>query len=81
LGEYEKYRDSIVKGFIKASKILVENHIYNSRDLPYSTQLVPMAVILAKLGDRIENIGNRKKLMRWFWCGVFGELYGSALST
>ena len=81
LADYEKYRNDIVRGFIKASKILVENHIFNARDLPYSTQLVPMAAILAKLGDKIENIGNKNKLMRWFWCGVFGELYGSANET
>jgi len=81
LSEYLKYRDEIVEGFIKSSKILVENHIFNSRDLPYSTQLVPMAAILAKLGDKIDNVGNKNKLMRWFWCGVFGELYGSANET
>lgn len=81
LSEYSKYRNDIVKGFIKASKILVENHIFNSRDLPYSTQLVPMAAILAQLGNKIDNIGNKNKLMRWFWCGVFGELYGSANET
>lgn len=81
LSEYRKYRDEIVEGFIKSSKILVENHIFNSRDLPYSTQLVPMAAILAKLGDKIDNVGNKNKLMRWFWCGVFGELYGSANET
>lgn len=81
LTDYEKYQNDIVKGFIKASKILVENHIFNARDLPYSTQLVPMAAILANLGDKIENVGNKNKLMRWLWCGVFGELYGSANET
>ncbi|NCA85933.1 MAG: DUF262 domain-containing protein [Clostridia bacterium] len=81
LDDYKKYRDNIVAGFIKASKILVENHIFNSRDIPYSTHLVPMAAILAKLGNDIDNFGNKKKLMRWFWCGVFGELYGSANET
>lgn len=81
LSDYKKYRDQIVSGFIKASKILIENHIFNSRDIPYSTQLVPMAAILAKLGTEIDNIGNKNKLMRWFWCGVFGELYGSANET
>ena len=81
LEDYKKYRQEIVKGFIKASKILVENHIFNSRDLPYSTQLVPMAAILTKLGDKIDNIGNKHKLMHWFWCGVFGELYGAANET
>ncbi len=81
LGEYRKYRDIIVQGYINASKILQENHIYNARDLPYSTQLVPMAAILAKLGNQINTVGNKQKLMRWFWCGVFGELYGSAIET
>jgi hypothetical protein len=81
LEDYVKYRPEIVKGFIKASKILVQSHIFNSRDLPYSTQLVPMAATLARLGDKIDNVGNKHKLMRWFWNGVFGELYGSANET
>ena len=81
LSDYRRLRDQIVAGFIKASKILVENHIFNSRDIPYSTQLVPMAAILAKLGNEIDNVGNKNKLMQWFWCGVFGELYGSANET
>jgi len=81
LSDYESNAEPVADGFIRASKILVENHIYNARDLPYNTQLVPMAAILAILGDKIENAGNRNKLMRWFWCGVFGELYGSANET
>lgn len=81
LEDYQKYRDPIVQGFIKVSKILFENHIYTARDLPYNTQLIPMSAILAVLGDKIDNIGYKKKLMRWFWCGVFGELYGSANET
>ncbi|MCL6635407.1 MAG: hypothetical protein K6T29_06525, partial [Peptococcaceae bacterium] len=81
LSEYQKHRDKIVYGFIKAAKILLENHIYDSRDLPYSTQLIPMAGILAQLGNEIDNLGSKNKLMQWFWCGVFGELYGSANET
>jgi len=81
LSTYMKYKDVIVESFIKAAKILGEYHIYNASDLPYSTQLVPMASILAKLEEKIENKGNKNKLIRWFWCGVFGELYGSANET
>jgi hypothetical protein len=40
-----------------------------------------MSAILAVLGDKIDNMGYKKKLMQWFWCGVFGELYGSANET
>jgi len=81
LPEYLRFKEQVINGCIKASKILVENHIYSSRDLPYSTQLIPMSAILAVLGDKIESMGNKNKLMRWFWCGVFGELYGSANET
>jgi hypothetical protein len=81
LQDYKKYRDLIVQGFIKAAKILFENHIFTARDLPYPAQLIPMSAILAVIGDNIDNIGHKKKLMQWFWCGVFGELYGSANET
>jgi hypothetical protein len=81
LEDYRKYRNSIVDGFIKASKILVEHHIFSARDLPYNTQLIPLSAILALLEDKADNMGNKNKLMQWFWCGVFGELYGSANET
>lgn len=79
--DYKACRDEIVNGFITAATILTDNHIFTARDLPYTTQLIPMAAIIAVLGDHIKSLGNRKKLMRWFWCGVFGELYGSANET
>jgi uncharacterized protein with ParB-like and HNH nuclease domain len=63
LEEYIKYKDIIVNGFIKAAKILIENHIYKANDLPYTTQLIPMAAILAELGNTIDNIGNKNKLI------------------
>jgi len=81
LADYKAYRDSVVEGFKKASKILIENHIFNARDLPYATQLIPMSSILSILGGKIDNIGNKTKLMQWFWSGVLGELYGSANET
>ena len=79
--DYKTNRDEIVNGFITAAKILIDNHIFTARDLPYTTQLIPMSAIIAVLGDNVNNLGSRKKLMRWFWCGVFGELYGAANET
>ncbi len=79
--DYEESRQEIVDGFIKAAELLTSNHIFTARDLPYSSQLIPMSAIIAVLGKEIDNIGNKNKLMRWFWCGVFGELYGSANET
>ena len=79
--DYKTNRDEIVNGFITAAKILIDNHIFTARDLPYTTQLIPMSAIIAVIGDNVNNLGSRKKLMRWFWCGVFGELYGAANET
>ena len=79
--DYKNYIGSIVEGFMTAAKILVDNHIFSARDLPYTTQLIPMSAIIAVLGDNVNNLGIKKRLMRWFWCGVFGELYGSANET
>jgi hypothetical protein len=81
LDEFESCYEDIKKGFIKSAKILVENHIYTARDLPYNTQLIPLSAILAVIGNHIDNAGNKNKLMQWFWCGVLGELYGSANET
>jgi hypothetical protein len=50
-------------------------------DLPYQTQLVPLAAIFAEIGDKAEHVTNNDKIARWYWCGVFGELYGSAVES
>jgi hypothetical protein len=52
-----------------------------ARDLPYTTQLVPLEAIIMALGDQAESHGVAAKLRQWFWCGVFGELYGGANET
>ena len=66
---------------IEPAKFLHSLRIFNSRDLPYQTQLVPLAAILAELGSDWENDAVRQKLAKWYWCGVFGELYGSAVES
>ncbi len=81
LKDYMDNAQDIVNAFIKAAQFLADNHIYSARDLPYNTQLIPLAAILAVMGSNADIAGNKQKLMRWFWCGVFGELYGSASET
>jgi hypothetical protein len=56
-------------------------HIYRVFDLPYQTQVIPLAAILADIGDAWEHEANRAKLVQWYWNGVFGELYGSATES
>lgn len=83
LAEYEKYSDVLTHGFVVAEKILSEERIFSSRDLPYTTQLIPLAVICTLLSEdgsiHITNV--KDKIKKWYWCGVLGEMYGGANET
>ncbi len=81
LDAYLKYRDLAFTGFERASKFLHMINIFRVKDLPYQTQVIPLSVILADIDTDWENSAVREKLMQWYWCGVFGELYGSAVDT
>jgi hypothetical protein len=81
LSAYQQFASSLEDGFVAAGKFLHSLKIFKARDLPYQTQLVPLAAILAELGKTADNDAVRQKLARWYWCGVFGELYGSATES
>ncbi|RWE83373.1 MAG: DUF262 domain-containing protein [Mesorhizobium sp.] len=81
LSAYLKYQALVDKGFERAAKFLNMLHIYRVFDLPYQSQIVPLAAILADIGDAWESETNRMKLVQWYWNGVFGELYGSAVDS
>ncbi|MCY4620142.1 MAG: hypothetical protein OXD50_16550 [Chloroflexi bacterium] len=55
--------------------------LYDSRFLPYGSQLIPLAAILTVLGREWEPHPAREKLARWYWCGVPGELYGGSTES
>jgi hypothetical protein len=81
LEAYVKFEKQVEEGFMRAAKFLHMLHIYRVFDLPYQSQIVALAAILADLGDRWEHETVRAKLVSWYWNGVFGELYGSAIET
>ena len=81
LEAYKKYQAQVERGFVQAAKFLHTLHIYRIFDLPYQSQIVPLAAILADIGDSWEHESTRAMLIRWYWNGVFGELYGSAVET
>jgi hypothetical protein len=81
LEAYLEYRDSIEEGYKRAAKFLRQQEVHRVVDLPYQTQLVPLSAIFAEIGDAAEHAGNVAKISRWFWCGIFGELYGSAVES
>lgn len=81
LSAYLKYRDAVRAGFERTAKFLRQQQIYRVADLPYQAQLVSLAAIFAELGDKADHATNNDKIARWYWCGVFGELYGSAVES
>lgn len=78
LSDYLTYSEKIERGLIESAKFLAMEKIFDSSSLPYSTQLIPLSTIIAVLGDRFHNVSVKQKVQRWFWSGVFGELYGGA---
>lgn len=81
LSAWHQWADDLEAGFRQAGKFLRKECFYSRRELPYSTQLVPLATVLARLGDRWLEPRIHDKLARWYWCGVLGELYGGAVET
>jgi hypothetical protein len=81
LDAYKRYQAQVERGFVMAAKFLHTLSIFRVFDLPYQSQIIPLAAILADIGDAWEHEANRAKLAQWYWNGVFGELYGSTIDT
>ena len=84
LEDYKANRDALVAGFIKAASFLINQGIFSSQNLPYTSQLIPLAAIFAYADEANINLAiqtNKDILAHWYWCGVFGELYGGANET
>lgn len=81
LNDYQKYATNVEDGLKMATRFLAREKIFDNKALPYMTQLIPLSAICAVLGNRFEQDSIRCKLTQWYWCGVFGELYGGANET
>lgn len=78
---YVKWREAVSKGFESAARFLHARGLFWWRDVPYPSQITALAALLAVRNNRPLSAGEAKMLERWFWCGVFGELYGSSTDT
>ncbi|MGP6173358.1 GmrSD restriction endonuclease domain-containing protein [Corynebacterium sp. A21] len=81
LGDYRRATEDMRIAFQEAAVFLSQRCILTAGQVPYPAQIIPLAVILAILADEPQSLANTHswdRLHRWFWSGVFGELYGSA---
>ena len=79
--DYVRWADRIEEGFGRVARFLDGQHIYRAKDVPYQSQLVPLAAALVELGTDAETQKAQEAIARWYWCGVMGELYGGSTET
>ena len=81
LHEYQKWAEKVESGFESAAKFLHSQFVFTSHNIPYNTQVVPLAALYVELGTELESANAKTKLEQWYWSGVFSEAYGSAVET
>jgi hypothetical protein len=81
VSDWQVWADRVEEGFVRAARFLYGQKIFKSRDLPYRTQLVPLASVFVDLAKEGETEGAKQRIARWYWCGVLGELYGGAIES
>ncbi len=81
LDAYQQHADAVEKGFVRAAQVLDRECIFGSDYLPYPSQLIPLSAIASNLGPLFLEEPTRGKILRWYWSGVFGELYGGTTET
>lgn len=79
---YQNNKAAVIEGFKMAKKFLFSQYVFRKRDLPYTTQLIPLAAICAVIGKSAFNLPETQNIIsKWFWCGIMGEMYGGANET
>ena len=80
--QYKENRDTVLEGFRMARRFLFSQYVFRQRDLPYATQLIPLAAICAVIGQSVYDKPKTQDILsQWFWCGIMGEMYGGANET
>ena len=81
LPNYKDHSNKVIDGLLEASKFLHKHYIFSPKYLPYGAQLIPLSVIFAILGNDAHSHQAQEKIAQWYWCGIFGELYGGTTES
>ena len=71
--EYQTWADIVTEAFIQIPRVLHSQKIFSHRDVPYWTQLIPLAAIIAVLGPSAQTDGVRGNSL----VGIGAECSGS----
>ncbi|MEU4710569.1 DUF262 domain-containing protein [Nocardia salmonicida] len=81
LNDFDDLAPAVRDAFAWVGEFLVDQCIVSPRDLPYRSQLIPLAAVRAILGERTDETQMRERLTKWYWCGVLGEMYGGSTES
>lgn len=81
LEDYLEWVDPLREGFQWVANFLADRFVFDTKFLPYRTQLIPLACIRVILGPNADLLGPRERIIQWFWCGILGEHYAGQAAT
>ncbi|MET8972002.1 GmrSD restriction endonuclease domain-containing protein [Streptomyces hydrogenans] len=81
LADFRRLAPRVAAAFGWVGGFLERQAIARTSDLPYRTQLVPLAAVRALLGAGTDTPAAEERIAQWYWCGVLGEMYGGSLET
>lgn len=81
LADFVRLAPKLAEAFAWVGDFLERQCIVRPADLPYKTQLVPLAAVRAILDTGMDGLGAEEKTEQWYWCGVLGEMYGGSTET
>ena len=81
LSEYVTWAPRIVDALHWTARFLTRQAIFGLNDLPYRSQIPPLAAIRTVLGDEADRPETAAKITQWYWCGVLGEQYSGSLDS
>lgn len=81
LADFESLAPRLAEAFGWVGAFLEKQCIVRAAELPYRTQLVPLAAVRAILGEETDTLGAEDMITQWYWCGVLGEMYGGSTES
>ncbi len=81
LADFRRLAPRVAEAFEWVGAFLEGQCIVRAADLPYRTQLVPLAAVRTILGEATDRVGADELITQWYWCGVLGEMYSGSLES